>query len=303
MKYLLHIYLCYKFKMRMKTLLSVMFLSAFGYVSAQSSLSVVNDGLRFCESTLPYNDGILIANFGTEELNPLNSEGKGYIMYYKEGKTETFISADGYLSAPKGMLVKDNKLYVCDVNKILVYNVMNRASKPEVIRLPEGNLFVNDLVADGKYLYASVTNSDRIFRVDISGGKDYSPEEWLEVPGPNGLLINNGSMYVASYPADGKTTGKNVIYKIDNIASPKLEKFVDIAGQYDGIAASTDGKYIYITNWTPASLSKVSLSDRSVSPVNISLENPLIGPADISVKSGYIYIPDLPNSRVIVVKE
>lgn len=289
--------------MRMKSLLIIMFMSVCGCVSAQTDLSVVDDGLRFCESTLPYDKGILIANFGTDELNPLNGEGKGYIMYYEDGKTETFIPADGNLSAPKGMLVKEDRLFVCDVNKIVVYNIQNKASKPDVIRLPEGHLFVNDLVADGKYLYASVTNSDRIFRIDISGNSGYDAEEWLEVPGPNGLLINNGSMYVASYPADGNTTGKNVIYKICDIANPKLEKFVDIAGQYDGIATSTDGNYIYITNWTPASISKVSLSDRSVTPVSISLDSPLVGPADISVKEGYIYIPDLPNSRVIVVKE
>lgn len=289
--------------MRMKSLLIIMFISVCGFVSAQTDLSVVNDGLRFCESTLPYNNGILIANFGTEELNPLNNEGKGYIMYYKDGKSDTFIAADGNLSAPKGMLVQGDRLFVCDVNKIVVYNTVDKSSKPEIIRLPEGHLFVNDLVADGKYLYVSVTNSDRIFRVDISGNKDYIPEEWLEVPGPNGLLINNGSMYIASYPADGKTTGKNVIYKIGDMANPKLGKFVDIPGQYDGIATSTDVDYIYITNWAPASVNKIRLSDHSVTPVNISLDNPLIGPADISVKEGYIYIPDLPNSRVIVVKE
>lgn len=287
----------------MKSLLTIMFISVCGFVSAQTDLRIVNDGLLFCESTLPYNNGILIANFGTEGLNPLNDEGKGYVMYYKDGKTEKFIPADGNLSAPKGMLVKDNRLFVCDVNKIVVYNTVKKSSKPVVIRLPEGHLFVNDLVADGKYLYASVTNSDRIFRIDISRRKGYTPEEWLQVPGPNGLLIKNGSMYVASYPADGKTTGKNVIYKIGDMANPKLEKFVDIPGQYDGIATSSDGDYIYITNWAPASVSKVNLSDRSVTPVDISLDTPLIGPADISVKDGHIYIPDLPNSRVIVVKE
>ena len=287
----------------MKSLLTIMFISVCGFVSAQTDLRIVNDGLRFCESTLPYNNGILIANFGTEGLNPLNDEGKGYVMYYKDGKTEMFIPADGNLSAPKGMLVKDNRLFVCDVDKIVVYNTVKKSSKPVVIRLPEGHLFVNDLVADGKYLYASVTNSDRLFRIDISRRKGYTPEEWLQVQGPNGLLIKNGSMYVASYPADGKTTGKNVIYKIGDMANPKLEKFVDIPGQYDGIATSSDGDYIYITNWAPASVSKVNLSDRSVTPVDISLDTPLIGPADISVKDGHIYIPDLPNSRVIVVKE
>lgn len=289
--------------MRMKTLLIVMFMSVCGFVSAQTGLGVVIDGLRFCESTLPYNNGILVANFGTEELNPLNNEGRGYIMYYKDWKTEIFIRPDGNLSAPKGMLVQSDRLFVCDVNKIVVYNIVDKSAKPVIIRLPEGHLFVNDLVTDGKYLYASVTNSDRIFRIDISGNKGYTPEEWLQVPGPNGLLINNGSMYVASYPADGNTTGNNVIYKIGDIANPKLEKFVDIAGQYDGIAASTDGDYIYITNWAPASVSKVSLSDRSVTPVNISLDSPMVGLADISVRNGKIYIPDLPNSRVIIVKE
>lgn len=287
----------------MKTFLSVIFMSVWGFVSAQTSLSVVNDGLRFSESTLPYNDGILIASFGTDELNPLNNEGKGYIMYYKNGKTETFIASDGNLSAPKGMFADGNRLYVCDVNKIVVYDTNDKSAKPVVIRLPEGHLFVNDLVYDGKYLYASVTNSDRIFRIDISGNGENVAEEWLELPGPNGLLINGGNMYVASYPADGNTTEKNVIYRISDMASPKLEKFVDIAGQYDGIAASSDGNYIYITNWSPAGISKISLSDRSVTPVEVNLDKPLVGPADISVKDGYIYIPDLPNSRVVVVKE
>lgn len=37
-------------------------------------VAIVQDGIRFCESTYPYNGGILIANFGTSELNPLNSE-------------------------------------------------------------------------------------------------------------------------------------------------------------------------------------------------------------------------------------
>ena len=43
---------------------------------------VLTEGLRYCESVLAYDGGLLIANFGSDELNPLNSEGKGYILYY-----------------------------------------------------------------------------------------------------------------------------------------------------------------------------------------------------------------------------
>lgn len=273
-----------------------------GCLSAQTKPTVVNNGIRFCESTLPYDGGILVANFGTEELNPLNTEGKGYIKFLKDGKTDTFIAADGNLSAPKGMLKNGDRLFICDVNKIVVYNTKNKNEAPTIIRLPEGNLFVNDLVADGKYMYASVTNTDKIFRIDISGNS-YTPEEWLSVPGPNGLYLNNGSMYIASYPADGKTTDKNVIYKVNDIKNPKLEKFIDVPGQYDGIAFSSDKKYIYATNWVPAGLVKINLKSKSVELIKINLDKPLIGPADISVANGKIFIPDLPNSRVVVVNE
>ena len=131
----------------MKKIVSLLFACLAMSVSAQT-VKEVNDGIRYCESTYPYQDGLLIANFGTEELNPLNSEGKGYIVFYKEGKNEVMLPADGNLSAPKGMFVRNNYLYVCDVNKIVVYNLSDKMQKPQVLRLPEGNLFVNDLAAD-----------------------------------------------------------------------------------------------------------------------------------------------------------
>lgn len=281
--------------------LYLVFLSVF--VSAQT-VRIADQGIRYCESTYPYNGGILVANFGTEELNPLNAEGKGYVIWIKDGIQEILIPADGYLSAPKGMFERGGYLYLCDVNKLVVYNLNALKEKPQVIVFPEGHLFVNDLAADGKNLYVSVTNTDRIFRLDISNpGKPGQLEEWLEVPGPNGLLVKDGVMYVASYPADGKTQNKHVVYCIENLDNPKLEKQIDVPGQYDGLALSSDGKALYVTNWTPAQVYRLSLADGTLSPLNLPLEKDLAGPADISVQDGVLYIPDLPNSRVLMVKE
>lgn len=125
---------------------------------ADSNLKVseiIRQDLRFCESTYPYDGGILVANFGSGQLDPLNAEGKGYINWYKNGKVSTLIPADGSLSAPKGMLVKDGYLYVCDVNRIVVFSLKERTARPRTISLPEGNLFVNDLVEWNGSLYAS----------------------------------------------------------------------------------------------------------------------------------------------------
>lgn len=281
--------------------LSLALLSATAF---SQSVKIENEGIRFCESTYPYNNGILVANFGTEALNPLNTEGKGYILFVKDGKSEVVVPADGNLSAPKGMFLRDGYLYICDVNKVVVYNISKKGTKPVTIQFPEGNLFVNDLVADKNYLYASVTNTDKIFRIDISNpAAPGKPQEWATVAGPNGLLMVDGEMYVASYPADGVTKDVNVVYRIKNLSNPSPEKFIEVSGQYDGIALSKDRKSIYLTNWTPAQISRLNLSDKSLVPLKINLQEPLIGPADITVANGKIYIPDLPNSRVVIVDE
>lgn len=282
----------------------MMFAPAISLASSETQVEVVDEGIRYCESTYPYNGGILIANFGTEQLNPLNTEGKGYILYYKDGKMSTLVAADGNLNAPKGMFLRNNQLYICDVNKIVVYDLTQKGKAPKTIQLPEGNLFVNDLAADGNNLYASVTNTDKIFKIDITDAANPGEaQEWTSVPGPNGLLIGNGMMYVASYPADGNTGEKHVIYCINDLNNPQPEKVITVPGQYDGIAFSSDKKSLYITNWTPAGLSRVDLQTGMLSPLDISLEKSLSGPADITVAGGKIYIPDLPASRVVIVTE
>lgn len=103
--------------------------------------------------------------------------------------------------------------------------------------MPEGNLFVNDLVEWNGSLYASVTNTDRIFRLDISDPMNPgTPQEWATVPGPNGLLLDNGVLYVASYPADGNMRDHHVVYRIADLEHPRPEKLFQTSGQYDGIA-------------------------------------------------------------------
>lgn len=266
-----------------------------------SIITVINENVRFCESTYPYEGGLLIANFGTEQLNPLNDEGKGYILYHRGEKTSVLISADGNLSAPKGMFEKDGYLFICDVNKVVVYNLNALSEAPQVIRFSKDDLFINDLVAKDNTLYASVTNSGRIYKIDITDltklGK-VKPEKWCDITGPNGLVIDGNSMYVASYPADEKTTEDNVVYYIADLKQPKPEKFITESGQYDGLVLSSDKKTMYVTNWVPAGVYAIDMETKSVKP--LELPTPVIGAADMTLIDGTLYIPDLPNSQVVI---
>lgn len=262
---------------------------------------IISEGIRFCESTYPYENGILIANFGCDQLNPMNKEGKGYILYYKKGKTNMFIPADGNLSAPKGMFEKDGYLYICDVNKIVVYNLQALNESPQIILFPNDDLFLNDLAASNNTLYVSVTNSGRIYQLDISDPtklRDSQLLEWLNVEGPNGILIDGNSMYIASYPADGETLEQNVIYKVEDLNNPVAKSIYSVPGQYDGIALSDDKTTLYVSNWKPAEVISINLKDEKAT--KLCLGNQVTGPADMTLKNGKLYVPDLPNSRVLI---
>lgn len=268
--------------------------------AVQDIEQVISDSIRFCESTYPYQGGLLIANFGTEQLNPLNTEGKGYILYYKDGTVNGFIPADGYLNAPKGMYEQDGYLFICDVNKIMVYNLNNLQALPQTILFPKGDLFVNDLAAKGDTLFASVTNTGKIYNIDISDKTALDkakPKMWCEVAGANGILIDGNAMYVASYPADGNTTPDNVIYCIADISMPKAEKFTSEGGQYDGLALSADKKTLYVTNWNPAGVYSIDMVAKQLVPLN--MQTKVTGAADMTLVDSTLFIPDLPNSRVI----
>lgn len=283
------------------TLATILVPTHAGNMPKDETTKVITEGIRFCESTYPYNGGILIANFGTEQLNPLNNENKGYILYYKNDEIKPFIPADGNLSAPKGMFEKDGYLYICDVNKLVVYNLKALDKTPQTVRFPTDDLFLNDLAASGNTLYISVTNSGRIYTLDISNPSDITKSslvKWLDITGPNGIIIDGNTMYIASYPADGNTTDANVIYKVSNLKKPTTEKFFNVASQYDGIALSADKKTLYISSWTPASVSAVDM--KSKKQTTLPIGEGLAGPADMTLINGTLFIPDLPNSRVLI---
>ncbi len=266
------------------------------------SQMVFSQGLKFCESTLPYGDDLLIANFGGEVLNPLNTDGLGHILLLTyDGRLMPFIPADGNLSAPKGMLIKGDYLLICDVNKVVVYNTKDLEAKPQIVKFPEGELFVNDIVAVGDDIYVSVTNSGNIFKLngaDLSKIAKQTPQKWMNIVGANGLASDGEVIYVASYPADGVTTEDNVIYKVSEIKEPVAEKLIYDEGQWDGLALSKDGTTLYASSWDPSIVVSINLYSGVVTLIEFATT--FDGAADISLVRDVLYIPELPNSRMII---
>lgn len=263
---------------------------------------VISDKLHFCESVCAYDNGLLIANFGGNKLNPLNTEGKGYITFYKDHKMAVLLPADGYMSAPKGLAVRGNYLFVADVNKILLYDLVNKNDPPQVIPFPEADVFVNDLEIIGEVLLASVTNTGNIYALDISNPASVDPNSlaiYAMVPGANGLLSAYGKLFIASYAPDGVSKEENVIYLIDDLTRPVVQSLTHRAGQYDGLALSSNGEYLFFTDWNQGVLGKLCLATGAIETIATPIK--IDGPADMDWYGDQLAIPDLVNSRVILV--
>lgn len=270
----------------------------------QPLVSVTREGLRFNESVLPHDGGLLIANFGSETMRPRPDERKGYILYRKDGATRTLAAADRGLRMPTGMAVKDGRLFVCDAERLVVFNLKKMEDAPQVVSFAPDDEVLNALALDGDTLYVSVTGTDRIYALDVSDPAHMDkvrPRLWLSLPGPNGMALGKGVLYVVSSPHDyANPTADNVIYRVDNLAEPCAEKLPGGApGVYDGATLSDDGRTLYVSEWQSASVRAVDIASGKT---RIIYEEPGIGPADIAQQGGTLYIPDMVGGRVITLR-
>ena len=224
---------------------------------------VLTRNLQICNSVCPYQDGLLISNWGTDSINPLNQEGKGYIAFHKEGVTSILIPADGTLSAPKGMAVKDDYLFVADVNKVVVYNLNETSDQPQVISFPEGNDFVSDVAIVGNVLLAAVTNTSSIYALDISNLAHIdvgSLAVYAVVPGATSLCVSDYHLFIGSSTTYGEPTEFNVIYMIDDLSNPVAQPMTHRIGQYQDLALTPDGESLYFIDKNSKELGRLEFA-------------------------------------------
>lgn len=262
----------------------------------------ISNQLGYCESIYPDGNKLLIANYGASQNDPLNTNGQGYIVSYQNDSTVILIPADGNLSAPKGMYANNDYLFVSDVNKILVYNMDEPRTKPQVIRFPKADTNITNLVADGNTLYATVANTGNIYAIDIANMDKLNaaqPRLFAQVPGANDAIIQNDVMYITSAPAKGDATAENVIYYISDFDQPVPQKFINEAGQYYSITMSPDNQTMYVTNWSPSGIAKINMDTKAID--YMVLDTPIKNATDLAFMDDVLYVADPSNNQVIAV--
>jgi DNA-binding beta-propeller fold protein YncE len=189
------------------------------------------------------------------------------------------------LSAPKGMAVLGNQLYVGDMAEVVVIDI-DKGTIAKRISVP-GAKGLNDVAAGpGGAIYVSDSMGKKVFAI-----KDGKPEVHLEnLKGPNGLLHHGGTLYVLD--GDGA-------YRVGEDRSLKLVSG-GIEGVLDGIEPLSANEFLVSTwqgtvHYVKADGKNELLLDTRADKINA---------ADIGwdAKNRVVYVPTFFKNSVVAYK-
>ena len=221
--------------------------------------------------------------------SPAGKDGKGFIsMLNLDGTIKSLEWVTG-LDAPKGMGIEGNRLFVTDIDQLVVIDI-EKAEIVERIQV-EGASFLNDIAigADGKVYFS---DSDTGFLWIYSNG---TIKSWITegLDRPNGLFVEETRVLLTSAGSQDlkiidKTTGtfKTVTTEIgqgDGV------EFTGNEGHY--ITSSWAGEiFLIFPDYTKVSLLKTS--DQEINTADIGFNQ------EIQV----VYVPTFFDNRVVAYK-
>jgi len=194
---------------------------------------------------------------------PTDKDGNGSIARVSlDGDIEALDWVTG-LDAPKGLAIHGNKLYVADIDTLVVIDITS-SSISERYTVSDAK-FLNDVTAAANGdIYVSDMMLNRIHRL-----RDGNFSLWLEDPAlenPNGLLAQDQRLVVGAWGVmtDGFATEipghlKAVSYSDKSITSIGSGKPV---GNLDGVETDADGDF-YVTDWMAGSLLHINAAGKA----------------------------------------
>lgn len=139
------------------------------------------------------------------------------------------------LNAPKGLGIRDGKLFVSDYD---AYHVIDIASGEIENTYPvDGAGFLNDIAVWQGGVYLSDSGSARIFQIDVNGYKEWLADERLG--GVNGLWPDGDRLLIATMSSGSL---------LETRGARDLTEIATGMENADGIAVLDDGSYL-VSSW------------------------------------------------------
>jgi outer membrane protein assembly factor BamB len=227
-------------------------------------------------------DLIYVANING---NPTEKDGNGFISVLSpDGSVKVFKWIEN-LSAPKGMAVFNERLYVADIDQLVEIDIekgkiLNKYDAPNAIFLNDVAACMNGMifVSDSRTAKIHVLN-DGVFSVWIEGDPFKSP---------NGLITEKGKLYV----------GDENIYEVD-VLSKKITKIISDAGGVDGLEKNNEGQFVF-SNW-PGRIF-IHTNGENIKLLDTTSEEINSADIDFALKYNWILVPTFFDNRIVAYK-
>lgn len=208
----------------------------------------------------PGSDALYVSNVNGA---PDAVDGNGFISQLSdEGEIEDLYWLDG-LDAPKGLAIKDDLLYVADIDELVVIDINSQSI---AARYPaEQAKFLNDVSIDQQgRVYVSDMMTNQIYRL-----ADGTFSLWMDDPqleAPNGLLVEGDKLIVGSWGemTDGFATEVPGHLKVIDLETRAIQSLGDgtPVGNLDGVEADGKGNYL-VTDWMNGRLLLINANGHS----------------------------------------
>lgn len=216
---------------------------------------------------------------------PDEKDGNGFISVLNpDGTLKTKNWVEG-LNAPKGMAIFKGKLYVADIDNLVVIDI-EKEKVTKTYNAPNA-IFLNDVAAcKNGMIFVSDTRTNKIHVL-----KDDNFSVWLDngnFNSPNGLMTENGKLYV----------GARNIYEVD-IKTKKVTQLVKDAEGVDGLEKNNSGEFVF-SNW-PGRIwihrngKNIKLLDTTEQEINTA-------DIDFAHKLGLVLVPTFYKNQVVAYK-
>lgn len=189
--------------------------------------------LTTCESVI-HDEGQDVLYVSNINGTPDAKDANGFISKVSlDGKVTEQFWVKG-LDAPKGMGIRDGKLYVSDIDR--VHEIDTKTGKISKTYPVSGAKFLNDIAVDGDKVYISDSRGGTVYLLE-----DGKVSAWMEnLHNPNGLFSENGELVMALW--DDKTL--NTI----DVSSREVTKRTDGIENPDGIEGIGNNEYL-VSSW------------------------------------------------------